>query len=73
MNSGTYGEERTTLSKRMRRYRPAVTRVEECTKEEIGVGALIATGNQGENGKIALLVIRPKHRTKGTKGKTLVG
>jgi len=40
------------------RYSPAVTRVEECTREEIGVGAAIAAGSQGEKGKIALLVIK---------------
>jgi len=27
-------------------YTPATTKVEECTKEEIGVGALIADNNQ---------------------------
>jgi hypothetical protein len=52
-------------SKRMIKYNPAVTRVEECTKAEIGVGALIATGSHGENGKIALLVIRPNNSNKG--------
>jgi hypothetical protein len=31
--------------------------VEECTRAEIGVGAAIAIGSQGEKGKIALLVI----------------
>jgi len=35
-----------------------VTKVEEWTNAEIGVGAAIAAGNQGENGKIALLVIK---------------
>lgn len=29
---------------------PAVTRVDECTKAEIGVGADIAIGSQAENG-----------------------
>lgn len=33
---------------------PAVTNVEECTKEEIGVGADIAAGSQEENGYWAL-------------------
>jgi len=33
-----------------------VTRVEECTKEETGVGAAIAAGNQAEKGICALLV-----------------
>ena len=41
---------------------PAVTRVEECTKEETGVGAAIAAGNQAENGIWALFVIAPKNR-----------
>jgi hypothetical protein len=44
------------------RYKPAVTRVEEWTKAEIGVGAAIAIGSQEENGYSALLVI--KVRTK---------
>lgn len=35
---------------------PAATKVEECTKEEIGVGAAIAAGNQEEKGNCALLV-----------------
>jgi len=34
-----------------------VTRVEECTKAEIGVGAAIAAGSQGEKGNKALLVM----------------
>jgi len=34
-----------------------VTKVEECTKAEIGVGAAIAIGNQDEKGNKALLVI----------------
>lgn len=51
------------------RNKPEVTRVEEWTKAEIGVGAAIANGNHGENGKIALFVIKvtPKRKT------TLVG
>lgn len=36
---------------------PAVTRVEECTREEMGVGAAIAKGSQVENGICALFVI----------------
>lgn len=40
------------------RYKPEVTKVEECTKAEIGVGAAIAIGNQGEKGYKALLVIK---------------
>lgn len=35
-----------------------MTRVEECTKAEIGVGAAIAKGNQGEKGYKALFVIK---------------
>jgi len=42
---------------RIRRKTPAVTRVDECTKAETGVGAAIAAGNQLENGIWALLVI----------------
>jgi hypothetical protein len=38
---------------------PAVTRVEECTNEEIGVGADIAIGNQTPKGICDLLVINP--------------
>ena len=40
------------------RKRPAVTRVEEWTRAEIGVGAAIAAGSQGEKGKRALFVIK---------------
>lgn len=36
--------------KRDNKYTPAVTKVEECTKDETGVGAAIAAGNQAENG-----------------------
>jgi len=36
---------------------PAVTRVDECTKADTGVGAAIAAGNQLENGICALFVI----------------
>ncbi len=36
---------------------PAVTKVEECTKAETGVGAAIAAGNQEEKGIWALFVI----------------
>jgi len=44
----------------MKRKSPAVTNVEECTKEEIGVGAAIAIGNHLEKGKIAVLVKKAK-------------
>lgn len=40
---------------RIRMYTPAVTRVDEWTKAEIGVGAAIAAGSQEENGNWALL------------------
>lgn len=36
---------------------PAVTKVDEWTKAEIGVGAAIAAGNHAENGNWALLEI----------------
>lgn len=36
------------------RNTPAVTKVEECTNAEIGVGAAIAIGSQAENGNCAL-------------------
>ena len=42
--------------KRINRYTPAVTRVEEWTSEETGVGAAIAAGSQAEKGIWALLV-----------------
>ena len=41
---------------RIIRNTPAVTRVEECTREDTGVGAAIAAGSQAENGIWALLV-----------------
>lgn len=51
----------------MSKYTPAVTRVEEWTKAETGVGAAIAMGSQGENGNCALLVI-PAIKVAITKG-----
>lgn len=39
------------------RNTPAVTRVDECTNAEIGVGAAIAIGNQAENGNWALFEV----------------
>jgi len=36
--------------KRIKMYTPAVTKVEECTREETGVGAAIAAGSQEEKG-----------------------
>lgn len=41
----------------MRRNTPAVTKVEECTRADTGVGAAIAAGNHLENGIWALFVI----------------
>jgi hypothetical protein len=35
---------------RIKRYTPAVTKVEEGTNEDTGVGAAIAAGSQAENG-----------------------
>lgn len=43
--------------KRMVRNTPAVTRVEEWTSADTGVGAAIAAGNHLENGICALFVI----------------
>jgi len=42
---------------------PEVTKVLECTRAEVGVGAAIAAGNQDLKGKIALLVIIIKNKT----------
>lgn len=39
---------------RIIRNTPAVTKVDECTRAEIGVGAAIAIGSQAENGNCAL-------------------
>ena len=36
--------------------------MEECTKDEIGVGAAMAAGSQGEKGNKALLVDSAKKR-----------
>ena len=43
------------LLNRTSRYTPAVTRVEECTKEDTGVSAAIAAGNHAENGIVLFL------------------
>jgi hypothetical protein len=45
---------------RINKYTPAVTRVEECTKAETGVGAAIAAGSHAEKGTCALFVIAAK-------------
>jgi len=50
------------LEKRITRNTPAVTSVDECTKEEIGVGAAMAAGSQFLKGNWALLVNLPKIR-----------
>lgn len=42
---------------RIKRKTPAVTKVEEWTRAETGVGAAIAAGSQAEKGIWALLVI----------------
>ena len=56
------GKEQKKQEKRIIRYKPAVTKVEEWTRAEIGVGAAIARGSQGEKGKMALLVMKATHR-----------
>lgn len=43
--------------KRISKKTPAVTKVEEWTRAETGVGAAIAAGSQAEKGICALLVI----------------
>lgn len=45
---------------RIKRYTPAVTSVEECTRALTGVGAAIAAGSQAEKGIWALLVTLAK-------------
>lgn len=40
-------------------YTPAVTRVDECTSDDTGVGAAIAAGSHAEKGIWALFVIAP--------------
>ena len=42
--------------------------MEEWTKAEIGVGAAIAKGSHGENGKIALLVMNVNTKNVGKVG-----
>ena len=42
---------------RTSKYTPAVTKVEEWTRADTGVGAAIAAGNQDEKGTCALFVI----------------
>lgn len=45
------------LLNRIIKYTPAVTKVEEWTKDDTGVGAAIANGNHVANGTCALFVI----------------
>src|SRR6218665_1948588 len=45
------------LKNRIKRKTPAVTRVDECTKADTGVGAAMAAGSHLENGTWGLLVI----------------
>jgi len=47
---------------RISKYTPAVTRVDECTSDETGVGAAIAAGNQAEKGIWALFVMAARTR-----------
>jgi len=44
---------------RVIKYIPAVTRVDECTSDDTGVGAAIASGSQAEKGAWALFVKAP--------------
>lgn len=63
---------RNTSKNRIVKKIPAVTNVEEWTKEDTGVGAAIAAGNQEEKGTCALLVIKAKNiKKKIVKSKVL--
>lgn len=46
---------------------PAVTRVDECTKADTGVGAAIAAGSQALKGSCALLVLAATKINKTTR------
>jgi hypothetical protein len=48
----------TVILNRTNKKIPAVTKVDECTREETGVGAAIAAGSHDEKGTCALLVIK---------------
>lgn len=61
-----------TSQKRIMRKTPAVTKVDECTKEETGVGAAIAAGNQEEKGTWALFVIKAIITKKNKKKKPIL-
>jgi len=52
---------------RINKNTPAVTKVDEWTRAETGVGAAIAIGSQGEKGNCALFVIAAS-RTANTSG-----
>lgn len=58
--------EEKNLEKRITRNTPAVTKVEEWTSEEIGVGAAMAAGNQLLNGNWALFVNLPKIKNRNS-------
>lgn len=60
-----------TLKNRTSRYTPAVTRVDECTKAETGVGADMAAGSQEEKGIWALFVNLAKAKMYTKEGQTL--
>ena len=59
-NKSTFNQYLKEGLKRINKYTPAVTKVEECTKAETGVGEAAVTGNQKEKGIRALLVIAAK-------------
>lgn len=61
-----FGKEYRNGWKRYRRKTPAVTRVEEWTRAETGVGAAIAAGSHDENGTWALLVIAANIKSMAT-------
>lgn len=56
INTSSMAKSTKNIFIRIKRYTPAVTRVDECTRAETGVGAAIAAGNQAEKGICALLV-----------------
>ena len=51
-------------NKRIKKNTPAVTKVEECTSDDTGVGAAIAKGNHLEKGSCALFVKLAKTKIK---------
>lgn len=57
----------------MRRNTPAVTRVDEWTRAETGVGAAIAAGSHLENGIWALLVRAARAMARRRGGEKFVG